>query len=98
MVAYIVGLITGCICMVAALVYFYKMDMADATLGYAVAIVGGVVFLLSAILVALNSLRCSNTKPRAGASGNTPEASDRAADDLMPEDLTLDSSSGSQSV
>jgi len=102
MVAYIVGMITGCICMVSALYYFVKLGTFDATLGYGVAALGGVVFLLSAVLMVVASLRCAGRaaeaaprqepEPKAGKKTGVNEL------DFEPEDLTLEPPSGGDQV
>lgn len=56
MVAYIVGMITGCVCMVTALIYLMHMGHKDPTLAYVVTAIGAIVFLLSAILVAVSAV------------------------------------------
>ena len=74
LVAIIVGMITGSLCMVFALFYLMQLSTPPRVWGIVGACVGGGVFLLSAILMAVTTLAQQRSKKRAATAPAEPKA------------------------
>lgn len=84
MVAIIVGMITGCICMVTALYYLIQVGDPEPRWGYVVAILGGAVFALSAVLMAVITVA---QQRRAGRTSAPAKPKSKAAPAPEPQPL-----------
>ena len=92
LVAIIVGMITGSLCMIFALFYLMQLGTPPQVWGIVGACVGGGVFLLSAILMAITTLAQQRRKKKAATAPAEPKTAEspepRPVEAPEPEDLS----------